>query len=85
MVEIAREVGFSASDFAVVDPEAHIITTAANETLALRSWWARHVAVGKDRGLPGFGLMILIVAGSEEILKRGTILDSIGRRSEQAI
>jgi hypothetical protein len=46
-----------------------LVTHQMSSTVA-ESLGARHIAVGKDWGLSGFGHMIPIENGSEEILKR---------------
>jgi alpha-beta hydrolase superfamily lysophospholipase len=46
------------------------LVTHERSTAVAESLGAPHISVGKDWGLPGFGHMIPIESGSEEILKR---------------
>lgn len=46
------------------------LVTRERSTAVAESLGARHISVGKDWGLSGFGHMIPIESGSEEILKR---------------
>jgi pimeloyl-ACP methyl ester carboxylesterase len=46
------------------------LVTDEMSSMVAKSLGALHITVGKDWGLPGFGHMIPIEDGSEEILKR---------------
>jgi pimeloyl-ACP methyl ester carboxylesterase len=54
----------------VVGADHDPIVTEPRSSRVAESLGARHVLVGKDRGLDGFGHMIPVESGSEEILKR---------------
>jgi alpha-beta hydrolase superfamily lysophospholipase len=65
-------------DFAIVASIPKLVVAGDNDqlvthersTAVAESLGAPHISVGKDWGLPGFGHMIPIETGSEEILKR---------------
>ena len=69
---------FVIDDFAAIAPIPKLVVAGDNDQLVTgarslavaESLKAPHITVGKDWGLPGFGHMIPIENGSEEILKR---------------